>query len=103
MGAKTEIPGNGRLDDEFSGFTAPFLALFGPSCNRISESGRMGVTQFSPEQATDVHIETFSRSALSPTLCWYLRMWARRRETRLGIEVVFRMKSSAPASREAVS
>jgi len=28
-----------------------------------------GVTQFSPEQATDVHIETFSRSVLSPKLC----------------------------------
>ena len=59
--------------------------------------------QFLPEQATDGHIETFSRSALSPKLCSCLQMWARRRETRLGIEVVFRMKSSAPASSEAVS
>jgi hypothetical protein len=67
------------------------------------DSGQMAGTQSSREQMTDSQIETSFRSVLLPKLCSCLRIWARRRETRLGIDVVFRMKSSAPALREAVS
>ena len=78
-------------------------SFFEPSCGRTSEYGqRVGASQ-SETRAADGHIETVSGSDLLLKPCSRLRMWARRRETRQGIEVVFRMKSSAPASSEAVS
>ena len=67
-----------------------------------SYGGRAGGSQ-SETVATGGHIETVSGFVLLLKPCSRLRIWERRRETRQGIEVVFRMKSSAPASREAVS
>ena len=47
-------------------------------------------------------IETVSSTVLSAEPGLILRMRARRRETRLGIKVVFRMKSTAPALRPTI-
>jgi len=47
-------------------------------------------------EVADGHNETFSGSVLSVESILCRRMWARIRETRLGINAAVRMKSSAP-------
>jgi hypothetical protein len=77
--------------------------LFEAPCSRISKYGAREFGSQSETDPIDGQIEIVTGSVLSPEFRFFLRRWARSRQTRLGIEAVFRRKSYAPASSEVIS